>query len=111
MPATTSNSWGRIVAVLLKELVQLRRDRLTFAMLIGVPILQLVLFGYAINGDPRQLPTVVVASDNGPLVRSIVRAAENTGYFRVVAPGGADHAAPRVARGAVELARVLPAAL
>ena len=111
MPATTSNSWGRIVAVLLKELVQLRRDRLTFAMLIGVPILQLVLFGYAINGDPRQLPTVVVASDNGPLVRSIVRAAENTGYFRVVAPVGADEAARQVARGAVPLALVLTAEL
>ena len=95
MPATTSNSWGRIVAVLLKELVQLRRDRLTFAMLIGVPILQLVLFGYAINGDPRQLPTVVVASDNGPLVRSIVRAAENTGYFRGEEPGGGDPPPPR----------------
>ena len=65
--------------------MQLRRDRLTFAMMIGVPIMQLVLFGYAINGDPRHLPTAVVAPDNGPLVRSIVRAAENTGYFRVVA--------------------------
>jgi ABC-2 type transport system permease protein len=71
--------------VLLKEFIQLRRDRLTFAMLIGVPILQLVLFGYAINGDPRQLPTAVVALDDGPLVRAVVRAAENTGYFRVVA--------------------------
>ena len=66
------------LAVLRKELVQLRRDRLTFAMLIGVPIMQLVLFGYAINGDPRQLPTALVALDDGPLVRSIVRAAENT---------------------------------
>ena len=109
MPATTSNSWGRIVAVLLKELVQLRRDRLTFAMLVGVPILQLVLFGYAINGDPRQLPTVVVASDNGPLVRSIVRAAENTGYFRVVAEVGDAEAERLIARGEVQFALVFPA--
>ena len=78
-------SWGRVLAVLLKELIQLRRDRLTFAMLIAVPIMQLVLFGYAINGDPRQLPTALVALDDGPLVRSIVRAAENTGYFRITA--------------------------
>jgi hypothetical protein len=57
---------GRIVAVLLKEVMQLRRDRLTFAMLVGVPILQLVLFGYAINGDPRLLPTAVVAHGRRP---------------------------------------------
>ena len=58
-------SWGRIVAVLRKEFVQLRRDRLTFAMMLGVPIMQLVLFGYAINGDPRGLPTAVVATAIG----------------------------------------------
>lgn len=109
MPATTTNSWGRILAVLLKELVQLRRDRLTFAMLIGVPILQLVLFGYAINGDPRQLPTVVVASDQGPLVRSIVRAAENTGYFRVVAEVSDGEAERLIARGEVQFALVFAA--
>jgi len=109
MPATTSNSWGRILAVLLKELVQLRRDRLTFAMLIGVPIMQLVLFGYAINGDPRQLPTVVVAPDHGPLVRSIVRAAENTGYFRIVAEVSDGEAERLIARGEVQFALVFPA--
>jgi ABC-type multidrug transport system ATPase subunit len=103
-------SWGRIVAVLRKELVQLRRDRLTFAMLIGVPIMQLVLFGYAINGDPRQLPTAVVAMDHGPLVRSIVRAAENTGYFRVVAEvTGRAEAERLMAEGQVQFALVFPA--
>ena len=71
-------SWGRVLAVLLKELVQLKRDRLTFAMLIGVPLMQLVLFGYAINGDPRALPTAVVAHEQGPLVRAIVRAVHQT---------------------------------
>jgi ABC-2 type transport system permease protein len=102
-------SWGRIVAVLRKEFVQLRRDRLTFAMMLGVPIMQLVLFGYAINGDPRQLPTAVVAADNGPFVRSIVRAAENTGYFKVVATladGDAEHL---IASGKVQFALVFPA--
>jgi len=95
--------------VLIKELVQLRRDRLTFAMLIGVPIMQLVLFGYAINGDPRQLPTVVVAPDTGPLVRSIVRAAENTGYFRVVAEVSDGEAERLIANGEVQFALVFPA--
>ena len=77
-------SWGRVAAVLRKEFLQLRRDRLTFAMLIGVPLLQLLLFGYAINADPRRLPTAVVAAEASPLVRAVVRAAEHTGYFQVV---------------------------
>jgi ABC-2 type transport system permease protein len=109
MRRTISGSWGRIVAVLRKEFVQLRRDRLTFAMLIGVPIMQLVLFGYAINGDPRQLPTAVVALDQGPLVRSIVRAAENTGYFRVIAGTGDSQAEHLLATGQVQFVLVFPA--
>jgi len=109
MLRTISSSWGRVLAVLLKEFVQLRRDRLTFAMLVGVPIMQLVLFGYAINGDPRQLPTAVVALDDGPLVRSIVRAAENTGYFRVVATVTDAQAEDLIARGEVQFAIVFPA--
>jgi len=56
-------SWARFVAVLAKEFVQMRRDRLTFAMIVGIPILQLVLFGFAINADPRALPTAVLAAD------------------------------------------------
>jgi ABC-2 type transport system permease protein len=109
MLRTISSSWGRVLAVLLKEFVQLRRDRLTFAMLVGVPLMQLVLFGYAINGDPRQLPTAIVALDEGPLVRSIVRAAENTGYFRVVASTTDTQAEALVARGEVQFAIVFPA--
>ena len=119
MPPTTSSrraiaavfglSWGRIVAVLRKEFVQLRRDRLTFAMMLGVPVMQLVLFGYAINGDPRGLPTAVVAADNGPLVRSIVRAAENTGYFKVVATVSDGDAEQLIAAGKVQFALVFPA--
>jgi ABC-2 type transport system permease protein len=102
-------SLGRILAVLLKELVQLRRDRLTFAMLVGVPLMQLLLFGYAINGDPRGLPTALVALDDGPLVRSIVRAAENTGYFTVVATVSDSQAEQLIATGEVQFALVFPA--
>jgi ABC-2 type transport system permease protein len=102
-------SWARVVAVLRKEFIQLRRDRLTFAMLIGVPILQLVLFGYAINADPKLLPTAVVALDNGPFVRSIVRAAENSGYFRITNVASEREAEYLIASGDVQFALVFPA--
>src|SRR5829696_4019537 len=75
----------RFIAVLMKEFVQMRRDRLTFAMMIGVPLMQLVLFGYAINMDPKGLPAAVVSADASPFSRSLVKALENTGYFRIVA--------------------------
>jgi ABC-2 type transport system permease protein len=94
--------------VLRKEFVQLRRDRLTFAMLVGVPIMQLVLFGYAINADPRNLPTAVVALDSSPLVRSIVRTAQNTKYFNVVEVGSEHQAEQMIARGEVQFAVVFP---
>lgn len=76
----------RLVAVLLKELVQLRRDRLTFAMMIGIPVMQLVLFGFAIDLDPKGLPAAAVAPAPDPFTRSLLAAAANTGYFRFLAP-------------------------
>jgi len=78
-------SLHRFIAVLTKEFVQMRRDRLTFAMMLGVPLMQLVLFGYAINLDPKGLPTAVVTAESSTFSRSLTRALENTGYFRVVA--------------------------
>ena len=74
--------WQRLWAVVVKEFVQLRRDRLTFGTMVSIPVIQLVLFGYAINGDPRHLPTAVLARDNGALVRTVLAGLENTGYFR-----------------------------
>jgi len=102
-------SWARVIAVLRKEFIQLSHDRLTFAMLVGVPVLQLVLFGYAINADPKLLPTAVVALDNGPFVRSIVRTAENSGYFRITNVGSEREAEYLIASGAVQFALVFPA--
>jgi ABC-2 type transport system permease protein len=99
---------ARILAVLRKELLQLRRDRLTFAMLLGVPLLQLVLFGYAINGDPRNLPTALVATDQGPYVRTLVRAIENTGYFRITAQVNESRAEAMLAQGQVQFVVVVP---
>jgi ABC-2 type transport system permease protein len=77
-------SWRRFRAVLIKEFIQMRRDRLTFAMIIGVPLLQLTLFGYAINTDPKHLPTALLVADQGVFTRSLVRALENSEYFEVV---------------------------
>jgi ABC-2 type transport system permease protein len=71
----------RLLAMILKEVRQLRRDRLTFAMMFGIPIIQLVLFGYAINNDPKGLPTAVLASDSSTITRALVSAIGNTGYF------------------------------
>ena len=74
----------RVIAMMLKELIQMRRDRLTFGMMLGVPVMQLLLFGYAINTDPQYLPTAVQIRDHSPFARSIVAALENTRYFRIV---------------------------
>ena len=74
---------ARIRAVLLKEFIQMRRDRLTFAMILGIPILQLVLFGYAINTDPKHLPTGIVMADNGPVARAIVAGMQTSGYYSI----------------------------
>ena len=80
-------SLARTWAVFVKEFQQILRDRLTFAMAVGIPILQLVLFGYAINSDPKQLPTAVVTAEQGPLVRSLLTALQHSDYFRVVQTG------------------------
>jgi ABC-2 type transport system permease protein len=85
-------SLKRTWAVFVKELQQMLRDRLTFAMAIGVPVLQLVLFGYAINTDPKGLPTALVAADTGPMARSVSAALQNTGYFRITYAGTSEAA-------------------
>lgn len=77
-------SWSRIAAVMVKETIQMRRDRLTFAMIIGVPILQLILFGYAINTDPKQLPTAAIVIDSGPIGRAIVSGMQLSKYFDII---------------------------
>ncbi|MGH6925335.1 MAG: ABC transporter permease [Propylenella sp.] len=77
------SSSAHIRAVLLKEFIQMRRDRLTFAMILGIPIIQLVLFGYAINTDPKNLPTGVVMADTGPVARAIVAGMQTSGYFDI----------------------------
>jgi ABC-2 type transport system permease protein len=72
-------------AMLVKEFIQLRRDRVSFAMIVMIPLMQLLLFGYAINTTPRDLPTAVLLQENSDLARSILAALENTKYFKVTA--------------------------
>jgi len=75
--------WRKTWAMLLKEFIQLRRDRVSFAMIIMIPLVQLMLFGYAINTTPRDLPTAVLMQERSDLSRSILAALENTKYFKV----------------------------
>ncbi len=103
-------SGARILAVLIKEFIQLTRDRLTYAMILVMPVVQLLLFGYAINNDPRDLPTAVLVQDQGPMARSTLSALVNSGYFKIVrtatSPAELDEA---VARGEVQFALTVPA--
>ena len=75
--------WLRTYAMLIKEFIQLRRDRVSFAMIIMIPLVQLMLFGYAINTNPRHLPTAVLVQEQSDIGRSILKAIENTKYFDV----------------------------
>src|SRR5437870_6377203 len=77
-------SMARFRAMLAKEFIQMRRDRLTFAMMIGIPLLQLILFGYAINADPKHLPAAVLVADQGPEGRTLFSALQNSGYYELV---------------------------
>jgi ABC-2 type transport system permease protein len=73
---------GRLKALLFKEFIQMRRDRVTFAMMLGVPLMLLVLFGFAINNDPKGLPAALLAMSNDAYTRAMVSALENTNYYR-----------------------------
>ncbi len=76
-------SWHRFVAILIKEIRQVRRDRLTFGMMVAVPIIQLLIFGFAINSDPKHLPAAILVSDHSEFSRSFVAGLENSKYFRI----------------------------
>jgi ABC-2 type transport system permease protein len=102
-------SFWRFGAVLYKEFIQMRRDRITFGMMIGLPLIQLFLFGFAINADPRHLPTLVEMGDNGPLTRAVISGMEQSGYFDFrgqVAGVGAGEEALR--RGEANFVVVIP---
>lgn len=75
--------WDRLRAVLNKEFIQMKRDRVTFAMLVFIPLMQLILFGFAINNNPKNMPTVIIANDHSPFTRTFIAGIKNTDYFDV----------------------------
>lgn len=102
-------SLGRLMALLIKEFIQMRRDRITFGMMLGVPLMQLVLFGYAINSDPKALPAALVSLSQDHYSRAMVSALENTDYYRfdhVV--GSAEEAEHLMASGEVVFVVTIP---
>ena len=105
-----SFSLSRLRAILRKEFIQMRRDRVTFAMMLAVPIMQLVMFGYAINSDPRHMPAALVAPAPDRFTRGFIAALENTGYFRLAHPAvTADEAERQLIRGEVAFVITIPA--
>ena len=102
-------SFQRLAALLIKEFIQMRRDRVTFAMMLGVPLMQLVLFGYAINSDPKHLPAVLVSSGTDHYVRAMVSSLELTGYYRFIKVGAtAEEAENMIADGRVSFVVTIP---
>lgn len=75
-------SFERLGAMLVKEFIQMRRDRITFAMMLVVPLMQLLLFGFAINNDPKSLPSALVVTSQDHYTRAMISALETTGYYR-----------------------------
>lgn len=103
-------SLSRFLAVLWKEFIQMRRDRVTFGMMIGLPIIQLLLFGFAINADPRHLPTLVEVNDDGPLTRALLAGMDTSGYFDFIgAVRGPDAGEEALRRGEANFVVVIPA--
>jgi ABC-2 type transport system permease protein len=102
-------SLSRVGAILMKELIQMRRDRLTFAMMVGIPIIQLILFGFAINTDPKHLPAAAVIEDTSRFGRSVFAAMHNSRYFDFIATAdGERQAREMLARGEVSFVVTVP---
>jgi len=103
-------SFARFWGVVVKEFLQLKRERITFAMILGIPIVQLLLFGYAINTDPKNLPTAVIAADSSEFTRSFIASMKTSGYFDIVAELRDEEAGrTALARGDVQFVLSIPA--
>jgi ABC-2 type transport system permease protein len=102
-------TFHRLWAVVLKEFIQMRRDRVTFGMMVGIPLLQLMLFGFAINSDPRHLPTALRLADQGPYGRALVAALKQSEYFSIVREAESEAAAAAMLqRGQVQFVINIP---
>lgn len=102
-------SFKRFWAMVVKEFIQMRRDRVTFAIMVGIPLIQLILFGFAINSDPKHLPAAVLQADRGPQARTILQAIQNSSYFDFVREVHTEAEAHAVlARGEVQFVINIP---
>jgi len=102
-------SFSRWLGIVGKEFIQLKRDRLTFGMIVGIPIIQLVLFGFAINSDPKRLPTMLLDADRSEFSRSIVSALANSNYFAFIGvASGEDEADRALATGRTQFVVSIP---
>lgn len=102
-------TWHRFMAMASKEFIQMARDRLTFAMMLGIPIMQLILFGFAINSDPKHLPTVVVTGESSQYARSVVSAMQKSDYFDIRSRSVTrDEAERLMARGDIQFIVTFP---
>jgi ABC-2 type transport system permease protein len=103
-------SVSRWLGIVGKEFIQLKRDRLTFGMIVGIPVIQLVLFGFAINSDPKHLPTLVIDADRSEFSRSIQAALVNSDYFRFVGSAATEDEGERaLATGRAQFVVTIPA--
>ena len=102
-------SWARFLAILTKEFRQVRRDRLTFGMMVVIPIVQLILFGFAINSDPKHLPLAVIDADTSEFSRAFIAGLENSQYFRITQRASSDREGDQLlARGIVQFTLAIP---
>jgi len=102
-------SLQRFFAIVLKEFIQMRRDRLTFGMMVGIPMVQLILFGYAINSNPKHLPTAVYAADNSVFSRTLIWGLRNSSYFDITREAhGPAEIQNWLAEGQVQFAVTIP---
>src|SRR4029453_13102884 len=102
-------SFSRWLGIVSKDFLHLKRDRLTFGMIVGIPIIQLVLFGFAINSDPKRLPTMLLDADRSEFSRSILSAVSNTNYFAFIGEAsGEDEAERALATGRTQFVVTIP---
>ena len=110
MSATRRFTLHRLWAIVIKEFIQMRRDRLTFGMMVGIPLMQLMLFGFAINADPRHLPTALRLADQGPFGRTLVAALRRSDYFAITREARTEAEAQQfLQRGEVQFVINIPA--
>ncbi|CAN5217035.1 ABC transporter permease [soil metagenome] len=102
-------SFGRLFAMIAKEFVQMRRDRMTFALMFGIPIMQIFLFGYVIDSDPRHMPAAINIADDGPYSRLLVAGLQNTTYYNFTDVVHSEEEGRRlIARGSVQFVVNIP---